>query len=68
MAFEDALHLTRSARHNVKKVDREVAELRKRLADAESRAALAQEELQRAIETRDHRQAEGQALSKYEDQ
>ena len=45
------------------------AELRKHLADAESHAVSAQEELQHAIESRDRRQAEGQALSrKYEDQ
>ena len=68
-AFEDALDLTRSPRHNVKKADREMANLKQRLADAESCVVLAREELQRAIETRDLRQAEGQALSKkYEDQ
>ena len=59
----------RSARHKVKKADREVDDLWKRLGDAESRAASTREELQRAIETWDHHQAEGQALAKrYEDQ
>ena len=46
-----------------------MADLKQRLADAESHASSAREELQHAIETRDHRQDEGQALSKkYEDQ
>ena len=75
-AFEDALEVTRSAPRNVKEANQEVADLEERivtlqkcLADAEGRVASVQEQLQRAIETRDRRHAEGLSLGrKYEAQ
>ena len=65
--FEDTHCPKRLAQCEVKAADREVADLRKRLADAEGRAASTREKLRRIIEVRDRRRAEGEALyQKYE--
>jgi len=67
-AFKDTLTPKRSAHREVKVADHEVADLRKHLADAESRAASAREKLHRVTEVRDRRRAEGEALyQKYEE-
>ena len=62
--FGDVRDSFRSARYEAKQADREAAELEQRLADVRNHAALAHEKVERAIGIRDHRLAEGQALSR----
>ena len=65
--FEDTLCPKRLAQHELKTVDREVADLRKRLANAEGRTASTRDKLRRISEVWDRCRAEGEALyQKYE--